>query len=198
IVLGVQNAVGIVGGVAASIFTDRTRLFEETAKVTLALSSVFTSLMMVTSCIPHQEVLIVIFFMCQGIVSSASYPVTVELMIETSYPVAEATSLGLSLIVMHVQAIIFTFVLESLSRPMTEYERIHQKCISAHHNPSYNNTQPKDMTVAMLFYAGLSALQAIGIIIFFKSENRRIKKEKIEKIIVNNQCSMNEDKPLNI
>ncbi|XP_006817512.1 solute carrier family 49 member A3-like [Saccoglossus kowalevskii] len=191
LVSALNIGIGIIGSLAASIFVDRTKLFEETAKVTLSLGVVFSSLSMAVSCIPHQEVLIIIFSILNGILLSAAYPVSVELLVENTYPVAEATSLGIVWIISYAMSIASTFMFEALSQPMTPYEEIHQKCTLSNRTPSYigsimrksNITQPKDMTVAMMVYSGLASLQAIWILLFFKSENRRLNTEKSQSII---------------
>ncbi|XP_070541233.1 solute carrier family 49 member A3-like [Ptychodera flava] len=215
LVMGVQSGVGVFGALFASLYVDRTKLFEETLKVLYCLSSTSVALMMTVSCIPHMQAPILITNIAYGIFSSAAYPIALELSVETSYPVAEGTSNGLILMFIHLEGVIFTFILEALSQPMTNYERIHQKCnpTTPHHQGSnvtsgyhgYNNSygihgyydsstyhpsrfynsvtktnvsEPKDMTVAMMVFAGLECFQAIALTLFFKSGNRRLKAEE--------------------
>ncbi|XP_077999714.1 solute carrier family 49 member A3-like [Glandiceps talaboti] len=188
IVMGVQSGVGFFGALVASLYVDRTKLFEETTKVMYALSAISTALMMTVSAMPHMEVLIIITNIMYGVFSSAAYPVSMELAVETTYPGAEATSFGLISMATKIEGIIFTFVMEALSRPMTNYEKIHQKCVSI---PTHGNNQlisqgstkataPKDMTVAMMVYSSLYCFQAIALIVFFKTDYKRLNAEKAQ------------------
>ncbi|XP_077992637.1 solute carrier family 49 member A3-like [Glandiceps talaboti] len=189
IVLGMQSGIGIFGSLAASLFVDRTKLFDETLKITQALSSLCIAIIVVVSTLPHMEAPILIFNCVYGVFFAATFPVSLELIMEITYPIAEGTAVGLLLISMHLQGIIFTFLMEALSQPMTEYQRIHQKCGPIHSHGdnqsswqhSVHNTnisEPRDMTVALMVYAGLSCFQSIAFILCFKAKYRRMDAEK--------------------
>ncbi|XP_070541018.1 solute carrier family 49 member A3-like isoform X1 [Ptychodera flava] len=191
--LGLQSGIGFIGAILVSLFVDRTKLFEESLKFTQAMASVMSILMFVASFIPNMESVILISIILCGIFSSATYPVCLELAVETSYPVAQGTSVGLLLISMHMQGLIFTFLLESLGRPMTSYQRVNQKCTvhsDSHAGPGSsmlsllylaedNASEPQDMTVAIMVYSGLLCFQVIALMLCFKTNYKRLNAEKL-------------------
>ncbi|XP_070541015.1 solute carrier family 49 member A3-like [Ptychodera flava] len=190
--VGLQSGIGLIGAIIGSLFVDKTKLFEESLKFTQAVASVINILMLVASFLPNMETVILVTSILTGLFSSAIVPISIELAVETTYPVAEGTSLGLLLISNNLQGLIFTFLLESLGRPMTSYQRVHQKC-TAHsngNNSSYplvslvyqvgeNVSEPQDMTVAMMVCAGLLCFQAIALILCFKTDYKRLNAEKL-------------------
>jgi FLVCR family MFS transporter 7 len=76
------------------IFVDRTKMYEETMKVAMALAVVFGLLFVQLSLHANLHVFIAISCLAFGILGLATYPVGLDLASECSFPVSETTSTG--------------------------------------------------------------------------------------------------------
>ncbi|KAF3838813.1 hypothetical protein F7725_010581 [Dissostichus mawsoni] len=86
---------GIVGAGALGLIVDKTKKFIEATKINLSLSAVACIAFSVVSLMPQQKVAVAVVCSLFGFFGFSIYPVAMELAVECTYPVGEATSSGL-------------------------------------------------------------------------------------------------------
>ncbi|XP_055080562.1 solute carrier family 49 member A3 isoform X2 [Periophthalmus magnuspinnatus] len=86
---------GIVGAGLLGVYVDRTKKFIEVTKINLSLSSVACAAFSVVALMPGQQAAVAVVCSLFGFFGFSVYPVAMELSVECSYPVGEATSAGL-------------------------------------------------------------------------------------------------------
>ncbi|KJH43180.1 transporter, major facilitator family protein [Dictyocaulus viviparus] len=151
---------GIIGAAGSGIFVDRTKMYEETMKLTLH-----------TDLVPFLAITCVLF----GIFGLATYPVGLELSAECTFPVSEATSTGLIVLSGQVQSVLYVLIMKQFARPLKP-ERMDVQVCSVDASDTLN--QPKDNTQAVMVFSLLAALLVLILVIFFKPTYRRIETEK--------------------
>ncbi|KAL3863356.1 hypothetical protein ACJMK2_005114 [Sinanodonta woodiana] len=94
----IMIAAGAFGAVFAGLYVDRSKKFEEVVKVCFACAVLFGIMFTEVSRFRDQHVLIALSAALFGGFGFAIYPISMELAVEVTYPVAEATSAGLAII----------------------------------------------------------------------------------------------------
>lgn len=163
-------AVGLVGGGLAGVYVDKTKRFEETAKISYALAAVSCCVLTIVSSMPDHPVLIVAVSGLFGFFAFALMPVCLEVGVECTYPVAEATSAGLLWMAGQATGVIFTLVSQALAVPKNFP---HSKC----HQKSDDDKVP-DFLYAMIFMTSVAVAMAILIICGFKPPYKRLQMEQ--------------------
>lgn len=166
---GVCGAVSIVCGVAGafllSLYVDRSKKFMEVMKICMCLTSVSCSAFAVVSQLPAQSVLLVLVCCCFGLFGYSVYPVGMELSVETTHPLGEATSAGLIFTSGQIQAALYLLLLQALATPT--------------HSPTSVCAADTSLnwTVPVLVMAGVCAVSSCGFVVFFHTEYRRLRAE---------------------
>jgi hypothetical protein len=89
--------VGITFSFAIGVFVDKTEMFEETMKILMGLAALFSSAIIILLELHPNRTLILAAIIGFGACSIASYPLGMELGVETTYPIPEAISTGMLL-----------------------------------------------------------------------------------------------------
>ncbi|KAF7702266.1 solute carrier family 49 member A3 [Silurus meridionalis] len=169
---GLCGALFIVSGVfgAASIgfFVDKTKMFTESIKISMCLTSLACTAFAVVSQLAEQKVVIGVVCALFGLFGFATYPVAMELSVECSYPVGEATSAGLVFISGQIQSIVYTALLPALTEKLTDSTL---SVCAAGEDANLN------WMVSVLVMAGLCCLASCSFVIFFHTQYRRLDKE---------------------
>ncbi|CAI8033190.1 Uncharacterized protein B0416.5 [Geodia barretti] len=187
---------GLVGATLAGLLIDFTKLFKEVAVVSLGLgilsfvwfTEVFTS---------HNEPYLIGASLCAfGFFALPLIPACMELGVEITYPVAEATSSGLLWSVAQVMGIALLFLGQLLESelPRDQVERANCQATDSHTNSSLpcsssfydsNSTintgktvTPYDFTHAMFLYLSLVTCVLVLMVVAFHPKYRRISAEK--------------------
>ncbi|WKY10722.1 hypothetical protein Q1695_002800 [Nippostrongylus brasiliensis] len=176
---------GIVGAAGSGMFVDRTKMYEETLKVSMGLAVVFglifLQLTLHTNLAPFLALTCVLF----GIFGLATYPVGLELSAECTFPVSEATSTGLIVLSGQIQSVLYVLIMKQFARPLPA-DRFSQQVCTLDATDTMN--QPKDNTQAVMVFSLLAALLVLILVILFKPVYRRIEAEK------ENRARMDKDK----
>ncbi|KAJ0049998.1 hypothetical protein NL108_009961, partial [Boleophthalmus pectinirostris] len=109
---------GIVGAGLLGVYVDRTKKFIEVTKINLSLSAVACAAFSVVALMPGQSVAVAVVCSLFGFFGFSAYPVAMELSVECSYPVGEATSAGIIFASGQVQSLLYMVLLQSLTTPL--------------------------------------------------------------------------------
>ncbi|KAI4798134.1 hypothetical protein KUCAC02_022263 [Chaenocephalus aceratus] len=111
---------GIVGAGALGLIVDKTKKFIEATKINLSLSAVACIAFSVVSLMPQQKVAVAVVCSLFGFFGFSIYPVVMELAVECTYPVGEATSSGLIFVSGQVQSFLYIVLLQALSKRLAD------------------------------------------------------------------------------
>ncbi|KAL4231241.1 Major facilitator superfamily domain-containing protein 7 [Mactra antiquata] len=184
----IMIAAGSVGAVFAGIYVDKTKRFEEVVKVCWCISCLFGVGFSQAARYRDHQVLVALSISLFGGFGFAIYPICMELAVEVTYPIAEATSAGLMVISGQVQGIIYMLLMQFIAQDLSPEERAegtgcNQKNLSA------NDFVPQDWTVPLLFASSVAVFSMMILMLFFKAEYRRMNAEQriaAEKILNKN------------
>ncbi|XP_056456727.1 solute carrier family 49 member A3 [Gadus chalcogrammus] len=156
---------GVVGAGVLGLFVDKTKMFTEVTKVNMALSALACIAFAVVSQMRQQEVAVAAACSLFGLFGFAIYPVAMELCVECTYPVGEATSTGLIFVSGQVQSVVLMVALQALTRPLAD---------SPFSTCSIGGDPALSWRVSVLVMAGVFAALSCLFIIIFNSPYRRI------------------------
>ncbi|KAE8277048.1 hypothetical protein D5F01_LYC25188 [Larimichthys crocea] len=159
---GLFIAFGIVGAGALGLYVDKTKKFNESVKINMCFSTLACIAFAVVSQLRDQNVAVAAVCSLFGFFGFAIYPVAMELSVECSYPVGEATSAGLIFISGQVQSVLYIIILQALTRRLADSPT--STCGSA----------VLSWRVPMLVMAGLSTLFTCCFVVFFHTRYRRL------------------------
>ncbi|CAH1782577.1 unnamed protein product [Owenia fusiformis] len=169
-------AFGILGAAIAGIIVDKTKKFEEVAKLLYgfaAISGVFFALIAREI---NQAVLIAVATSLFGMFGFALYPICLELSVECSYPVGEAVSAGGLIISGQIQGIIFIIVMQVLAQDLSPFQRQFQNCENG--SAPIEKQDIKDFTIPLLAFCAVAAAASTFLIFGFKTEYKRLLAEQ--------------------
>ncbi|XP_052770532.1 solute carrier family 49 member A3-like [Mya arenaria] len=169
--------VGSIGAVFAGLYVDRTKRFEEVVKFCWCLSTVFGIAFTQVSRFRDQQVLVALAVALFGGFGFAIYPICMELAVEVTYPIAEATSAGLMVISGQIQGIIYLLLMQFIAQDLSE-EELEKGTGCSTSNQKANDFTPQDWTVPGMFVSGIAALSSVVLIAFFRAEYRRMNAEQ--------------------
>ncbi|ESO99043.1 hypothetical protein LOTGIDRAFT_53741, partial [Lottia gigantea] len=168
-------AIGALGGAIAGVFVDKTKLFEEVIKMSFGFATLFGIFFTLISRLRGYSILTAIAISGFGFFGFALYPVCMEMAVEITYPVAEATSSGFLFISGQIQGVVLILVAQYLAQPLPVNEvGLPSACLTNSTSPDNLN---KDWTVPNLFFNGIAALATLVLILFFKPNYRRMRAE---------------------
>ncbi|XP_037531406.1 solute carrier family 49 member A3 [Nematolebias whitei] len=158
--------VGVVGAVPFGLYVDKTKKFIEVAKINLSLTALACVAFSVVCLMPQQKAAVAVVCSLFGCFGFSIYPVLMELSVECSYPVGEATSAGLAFVSGQVQSFVYILVLQALTTRLTD---------------SPLSTCGDDVfswKVPMMVMAGLSCFFTCVFVTFFNTRYRRLEVEE--------------------
>ncbi|KAM3612005.1 uncharacterized protein V6R79_000852 [Siganus canaliculatus] len=157
---------GIVGAGALGLYVDKTKKFTEATKINFSLAALACVAFSVVSLMRDQKVAVAAACSLFGFFGFSIYPVAMELSVECSYPVGEATSAGLIFVSGQVQSVLYIILLQALTK------RLADSPLSTCGNAVLS------WKVPMMVMAGLCVLFSCSFIIFFHTRYRRLEAEE--------------------
>ncbi|XP_066523409.1 solute carrier family 49 member A3 [Hoplias malabaricus] len=159
---------GVIGAGLLGLFVDKTKKFTEVTKINMCLTSLACTAFAVVSQIREQRAVVSAVCALFGMFGFAIYPVAMELSVECSYPVGEATSAGLIFISGQIQSIVYIVLLQALTKKLAD-SPISVCVAGGDANLSWKQ--------AVLVMAGLCCVGSCCFVIFFHTEYRRLRAE---------------------
>lgn len=159
---------GVIGAALLGLFVDKTKKFTEATKINICLTSLACTAFAVVTQMRDQKALIGVVCALFGLFGFSIYPVSMELSVECSYPVGEATSAGLVFISGQIQSVIYTEILQALTKKLADSPG--SMCAAG----GDDNLSWK---VPVLVMAGLCCAAACCFVIFFNTDYRRLRAE---------------------
>lgn len=169
---GVCGACSIVFGVAGAgvlgLYVDKTKHFTEVTKISMCLTSLGCIAFAVVSQLRDMKVAVGTACAWFGLFGCSVYPIAMELGVECSYPVGEATSSGLIFISGQIQSVIYMVLLQALTKPLTDSTV--SVCVTG-------GEADLNWTVPALVMAGLCTVGTCCFVLFFHTDYRRLRAE---------------------
>lgn len=157
---------GIVGAAALGLFVDKTKKFIEATKINMSFSALSCIAFSVVSLMPQQKVALAIVCSLFGFFGFSIYPVAMELSVECSYPVGEATSAGLVFVSGQIQSVLYILFLQAVTKRLAA--SLLSTCGDA----------VLSWKVPMMVMAGLCTFFTCCFVIFFHTRYRRLEAEE--------------------
>lgn len=124
----------------------------------------------VVALLPQQQVAVAVVCSLFGFFGFSVYPVAMELSVECSYPVGEATSAGLIFASGQVQSVVYMVLLQSITTPRA-------LPTASPHRESCGDS-PQSWRVPLMVMGGLCALFTSTFVLFFHTRYRRLEAEE--------------------
>lgn len=157
---------GIVGAGALGLYVDKTKRFMEATKINMSLSALACITFSVVSLMQQQHVAVAVVCSFFGFFGFSVYPIAMELSVECSYPVGEATSAGLIFVSGQIQSVVYMILFQGLTTPMSEPS--HSIC----------GDSLKSWRGPLMLLAGLYTLFTCCFVLLFNTRYRRLKAEE--------------------
>ncbi|CAF0917128.1 unnamed protein product [Didymodactylos carnosus] len=164
--LGYFIGAGTLGVLVFGYFADKTGKLEEISKILYGLSSLayITIVLLIINQVP--KYFLYLIFAIVGFVSLPILPLSMDLSIECTHPIAEATATGINFMSSQILGIIMVTVLPRFGRSLNEAEMLVQKCSVAH-------GVILDYTIPLYAMAIMMILTTIVYICCFKCDYKR-------------------------
>ncbi|XP_022050539.1 solute carrier family 49 member A3 [Acanthochromis polyacanthus] len=156
---------GIIGAGALGLYVDKTKKFIEATKINMSFTALSCIAFSVVSLMPQQKAAVAVVCALFGLFGFSIYPVAMELSVECSYPVGEATSAGLVFVSGQVQSVLYIILLQALTK------RISAPLATC-------GDAVLSWKVPMLVLAGICTLFTCCFLIFFDTRYRRLEAEE--------------------
>ncbi|XP_074529382.1 solute carrier family 49 member A3 [Halichoeres trimaculatus] len=157
---------GIVGAGVLGVYVDKTKHFIEVTKINLSLTALACIAFSVVSLLREQKAAIAAVCSLFGFFGYAIYPVAMELSVECSYPVGEATSAGLLFISGQVQSVAYIVLLQGLTTKLADSPLA--TC----------GDDVLNWRVPLMVMAGLFSLFTCIFVLFFDTRYKRLEAEE--------------------
>uniref|UniRef100_A0A0L8GVD8 Major facilitator superfamily (MFS) profile domain-containing protein n=1 Tax=Octopus bimaculoides TaxID=37653 RepID=A0A0L8GVD8_OCTBM len=165
---------GLVGAALAGPLLDYTKRFEDIIKISSCMTTLCSILFSVVSGFENRRTLIATSISLLGMFGFSLYPSCMEASVECTFPVAEATSSGLLVIVGQILGVIFIVVMQVLAQPMSASESRNSTC-----KTNSLSTETLDFTISNFFGSGVLVLFCVlSLVFFFHPELKRLTAEK--------------------
>ncbi|XP_067373805.1 solute carrier family 49 member A3 isoform X2 [Channa argus] len=157
---------GVVGAGALGLYVDKTKKFIEVTKVNMSFTALASIAFSVVSLMPQQKAAVATICSLFGFFVFSIYPVAMELSVECSYPVGEATSAGLLFISGQLLSVLYVFILQAFTVRLADSPL------------STCGAEILSWKVPMLVLAGLCTLFTCFFVLFFNTRYRRLEAEE--------------------
>ncbi|TDH07329.1 hypothetical protein EPR50_G00104960 [Perca flavescens] len=157
---------GIVGAAVLGLYVDKTKKFTEAIKINMSFTALSCIAFSLVSLLPHQKAAVAAVCSLLGFFGFSIYPVAMELSVECSYPVGEATSAGLVFVSGQVQCVLYILLLQALTKRLADSPL------------STCGGEVLSWKVPMLVMAGLLSFFTCCFVIFFHTPYRRLLAEE--------------------
>ncbi|XP_053379962.1 solute carrier family 49 member A3-like [Mercenaria mercenaria] len=165
---------GTVFAALGSIYVDRTKKFDEVLKISFGLACLAVIAFTQVTRQRDQHIWVAVTSALFGGFALVIYPVSLELAVEVTFPVAAATSSGLCIITGSTQGIGIMFAMQFLARPLPNWERnLESGCLQ---DGAFN---PQDFTYSYLWMSNCVVVTAFVILVlFFRPKYKRLMEER--------------------
>uniref|UniRef100_A0A8C2ZW06 Solute carrier family 49 member 3 n=1 Tax=Cyclopterus lumpus TaxID=8103 RepID=A0A8C2ZW06_CYCLU len=157
---------GIVGAAILGVYVDKTRKFIEAMKVNMSFTALSCIAFSVVFLLQHQRTAVAVVCSLFGFFGFSIYPVAMELSVECSYPVGEATSAGLLFVSGQIQSVLYIVLLQSLTIRLADSPL------------STCGDIVLSWKVPLMLMAGLCTFFSCTFVIFFNTRYRRLEAEE--------------------
>ncbi|XP_054453469.1 solute carrier family 49 member A3 [Anoplopoma fimbria] len=157
---------GVVGAAVLGVYVDKTKKFIEATKVNMCFTAISCIAFSVVCLMPHQKAAVAVVCSLFGFFGFSIYPVAMELSVECSYPVGEATSAGLVFVSGQIQSVLYIVLLQALTKRLADSPL--STCGDA----------VLSWKVPMMVMAGLCTFFTCCFVIFFHTRYRRLEAEE--------------------
>uniref|UniRef100_A0A3Q0QQG2 Solute carrier family 49 member 3 n=1 Tax=Amphilophus citrinellus TaxID=61819 RepID=A0A3Q0QQG2_AMPCI len=157
---------GIIGAGILGLYVDKTKKFIEAIKINMSFCAVACIAFSVVSLMPRQKAAVAAVCSFFGFFGFSIYPVAMELSVECSYPVGEATSAGLVFVSGQVQSVLYIVLLQALTKRLADSPL------------STCGDVALSWRVPTMVMAGLCTLFTCCFLIFFHTRYRRLEAEE--------------------
>lgn len=185
---------GVIGATLAGTFVDRTKLYEEAMKFSMAFAVVAGIVFL--QLVLHSDIGYAIAIACFifGVFGLAAYPVGLQLSAECTFPVSETTSTGLIICMGQIQSMIYLSVMKYFARVgKHEFKEI-QVCSIKNDSASVSvvnacraitsqdvqEVNAKDMTNSTIAMSVIATCLVVLLILTFKPRYRRMEVDQNE------------------
>ncbi|CAF0829360.1 unnamed protein product [Rotaria sordida] len=179
---------GLIGCIVMGIIADKTKKLEELTKILYSfgvISLICIGLFIINEVKSYG---LYIVFAIAGLTNAPVLPLSLDLSIETTHPVPEATVSGIFLVASQLGSIIAIIILPSFTRSPSAHQMSIQQCEAE--DMKLNDI--RDYSIPVYILAVISVILVICFISFFHCEYRRQKKDEME----HNAISINTDPEL--
>ncbi|XP_036407290.1 solute carrier family 49 member A3-like [Megalops cyprinoides] len=159
---------GVVGAFFLGLYVDKTKKFIEATKINMSFTALACIGLAVVSQLRDQKAAVAAMCSLFGFFGFSIYPVAMELSVECSYPVGEASSAGLLFISGQVQSIVYIIILQALTQPLAD---------SPFSTCAAGGDSALSWRVPVLVMASLCSLGTCFFVIFFHTDYRRLQAE---------------------
>ncbi|XP_056142611.1 solute carrier family 49 member A3 [Lampris incognitus] len=156
---------GVVGAGILGLYVDKTKKFIEATKVNMSFSALACIAFSLVSQMRGQKAAVAVVCSLFGFFGFSIYPIAMELSVECSYPVGEATSAGLIFISGQIQSVLYIILVQTLTKPITDVPF------------STCSTADLSWRVSVLVMAGLCSVFTCGFNILFSTTYKRLEAE---------------------
>ncbi|XP_045189927.2 solute carrier family 49 member A3-like [Mercenaria mercenaria] len=180
---GICGALMIVFGMLlsaiAGVYVDKTKQFDDVLKVSYSLAVLSGIAFTQVSRLRDQHVWVAISAALFGGFGLTIYPISMELAVEVTYPVAEATSSGLCIVGGQAQGIAYMFAMQYLTKPLSGHELTLESGCHIAENATTTVFEPQDWTYSNLFiFNVISTVAVVMLVLLFKPKYKRLEAEK--------------------
>ncbi|XP_071827316.1 solute carrier family 49 member A3-like isoform X2 [Apostichopus japonicus] len=165
---------GFFGAMIAGLYVDSSKKFGLTAKVTFSMSVVFICAFYIASQQEDQSVLLAISTAGFGFFGFATLPISYELGVEATYPVAEGTSGGFLAMSGQIQGIVLVLVGQYLAVDISPEDEEIQVCSK--------DNGVKDLKYTALMFAVYSVVAAILYVFGVRTKYHRLLAEERDRV----------------
>lgn len=160
---------GLVGAAISGLYVDKTGKFEQTMKFSFLLAGVAACSLAVSINYEGQEGWVVASIFLFGAFGFAIYPIGLEMGVEATFPVAEATSTGLIIMIGQIQGVIYVILTNVFVGKPDPHQLAVQTCVD-------KNSGLKGVvtwSVPFLIWSGCVCTLIISFVILFWPKYKR-------------------------
>ncbi|CAF0888179.1 unnamed protein product [Adineta ricciae] len=176
---------GLIGCIVMGYIADKTKKLEELTKILYSIGVI--SLMCIGLFIVNEvkSYWLYLIFAIAGLSNAPILPLSLDLSIETTHPVPEATVVGIFMVASQVGSILAIIILPHFTMSPSPHQMSIQKCDIQ----DGQLDDIRDYSIPVYILAAFSVVLVICFICFFHCEYRRQKKDEIEHntVVVNTE-----------
>lgn len=167
---------GLIGCIVMGFIADKWKKLEELTKILYAIGVISLMTLGLFVINEVQSYWLYLIFAIAGLTNAPVLPLSLDLCIETTHPVPEATVAGVFMVASQLGSILSIVILPHLTTSLTYHQIAVQKCGEL--NEQLNDI--RDYSIPVYILSVISVILAICFIKFFHCEYRRQRKDDLE------------------